>query len=111
MVQRIDLNTFFIAAKLQDRRRVDLVSIHGRIGRAMKESVHRVILASRQRIEFMVVANRTTCRQTHPNFGHRCRSIDSISINPFFVDAATFAGRDIAAVETRSDQLLSSRLR
>ena len=68
-------------------------------------------LALRDRIELVVVTDRATDCQSEPHGSDRFGSIHRISHADLVVDRTTFAGRDVAAIETRCDPLFHRRVR
>ena len=103
---------FFLIARTwyaQDRWRVLLVTVHRRIGRAVKEGVHRVKLFRGKRIKFVIVAYRAARREAHPNLHRRRGAIDRVPVNPFLTDTTALAGAHVAAVEAGGDPLIHRR--
>ena len=94
-----------------DRRRVLHVPVHCRLRGVVEERGHAVEIALRDRIELVVVADRTTRREPHPHLIHGLGAIARVQHEVLFVDRAAFARGDVAAVEPRGDELIERRVR
>ena len=87
------------------------VAVHRGVRVAVEERIHRVKVLHRERVVFVVVADRTTGGQAHPHGRRGLRAVHGVAVNPLLVDAAALAGGDVAPVETRGDELVLRRVR
>ena len=93
------------------RRRVLHVAIQGRLRRVVEERRQAIKLLLRQRIELVIMADRTAGRQAHPYARRGFGAVAGVEHAVFFVNRAAFASGDVAAIEARSDPLFVRRLR
>jgi len=76
----------------------------------VEEGVERVVVLHGERIELVIVADGAPRGQPHPDLDRGRRAVDGIAVDPLFIDAATFAGGDIAAIESGGNQLVAGRI-
>ena len=96
--------------ELQHRRGQQDVAVHGRIGGAVEERVQRVELLGRDRVEFMIVADRATSGEAHPDAHGGLGAVDGVTEEQLVVDGAAFAGGHVAAVEAAGDALFAGHV-
>ena len=106
----IELGLLLGGGEFEERRGGLDIAIHGRVGVVVEECVHRVELARAQRIEFMIVAHRTSTRKSEEGLDGRTGAIDGVSVQELVVDRTPFGGRDVASVKTGGDQLRLRRV-
>ncbi len=76
----------------------------------MEKGIHRIIILRRDRIELVVMADGAAGREAHPDLHRRGGAVDRVAIGPLLGDAAALARGDIAAIESRGNELLAGRV-
>ena len=98
-------------AQTKGRRREEDIPIHRRIGGAVEEGIQRIKFLLRDGIKLVIVTHGAACGQAHPH-GHRgIRAVHGVAIDELLIDAAAFAGGDVAAIEARGDLLILRGIR
>ena len=78
---------------------------------AHKHGSQAVKILLRDWIELVVVTNRATRGQAHPDFGGRFDAVARIEHLVLFVDGSAFARGDVATVESARDFLVERGVR
>ena len=106
LVQLRELPLLLLGAQAQDGRSEEDVSIHGGICSAVEEGVEGVKLLLRDGVKLVVVAHGAAGGQAHPHRHGGFRAVHGIAKDELLIDAATLAGRHVAAVEAGGDLLV-----
>ena len=93
-------------AEAEGGRGEEDVAVHGGVGGAVEEGVELVEFLLGDGVEFVIVANGAAGGEAKPNGDGGVGAVDGVAEDEFFVDAAAFAGGDVAAVEAGGDFLI-----
>ena len=80
-----------------------VIPVHRPAIEAVEERQQRVVVGLRDRVEFVVVTNRTLGRQSEHHGAHRVGAVDTVPREDFVVDRPVFVGGDVQPVESRGD--------
>ena len=110
--RRDDIKTLCILANRQHEhwRGITHISVGVILRGVSEKGGHRVKVACRDRVEFVVMALRTVRGQAEPYPRCRLHAILRIVREIFLGDGAAFRRGDVAAMEARRDQLLLRRI-
>ena len=108
--ERLELSVVALRFHLENGISQQAVTVQGRVRIRVKESIKRIEILGRDRVELVVVTDRTTGAQPKPGLGGGGGALDGITKDKFFSDGSSLAGGDIAAVEAGCDQLVVTGL-
>jgi len=110
-VKDTELLLLFSSWQPQSRRREQRVSVHRLFGDVVEDRENLVKFLLQNGIELVIMTDRAPHGQSEPVAGSGFDTIHRVTDLEFLVDRAAFAGRDVAAIVTRSDLLLASWIR